>query len=102
VSRLVVDRSYSGRGLGAQLLSWAGVRARRTHDARWVRVDVWTTNTALHAYYRRQGFMACGFCPTPGYPSAALFQKPTTQIRHADIPVFLGVLHSELSTSYRR
>jgi len=81
VCRLVVSRSHAGRGLGAGLLDWAGISGRRRFAARWVRVDVWTTNTALHAYYRRQGFEFCGFSETVNhYPSAALFQKATEGI----------------------
>jgi len=81
VSRLVVSRRHAGRGLGSGLLDWAGLSARRRLTARWVRVDVWTTNTALHAYYLRQGFEFCGFSETINhYPSAALFQKATERI----------------------
>ncbi len=82
IRRLVVSRRYAGQGLGAQLLDWAGLRANREYGAQWVRVDVWTTNKALHEYYIRQGFEFCGFCETiEAYPSAALFQKPVHQIK---------------------
>lgn len=82
IRRLIINRRYAGRGLGAQLLDWAGLRARREYGAQWVRVDVWTTNTELHDYYVRLGFEFCGFCETiAGYPSAALFQKPVHQIK---------------------
>jgi GNAT superfamily N-acetyltransferase len=81
VRRLVVGRDYAGLGLGAQLLDWAGLRASHGYGARWIRVDVWTTNTALHDYYRRQGFAFCGFCNSiRDYPSRALFQKRIDQI----------------------
>ena len=92
VSRLVVARSYAGQRIGAQLLDWAGLRARREYGATWVRVDVWTTNTALHDYYIRQGFEFKGLCDTiPDYPSAALFQKPTAKVTEADIPALREV-----------
>ncbi|HXZ73043.1 MAG TPA: GNAT family N-acetyltransferase [Streptosporangiaceae bacterium] len=81
VCRLVVGRAFSGRGLGAALLDWAGLRAQQSYEVRWIRVDVWTTNTALHAYYKRLGFESCGFSEASGYPSAALFQKETGRIR---------------------
>jgi len=82
VSRLVVSRGYSGQGLGAWLLDWAAARARRAYGARWLRVDVWTTNTALHDYYKGLGFDFCGLCESiPDYPSAALFQRPTQRVR---------------------
>ena len=80
VRRIVVSRRYKGLGLGGQLLDWAGLRASRDYSARWVRVDVWTTNTRLHAYYRDQGFTFCDYSPIRNYPSAALFQKRTGQI----------------------
>jgi GNAT superfamily N-acetyltransferase len=89
VRRLVVSRKYAGLGLGAQLLDWAGRRADRQYGARWIRVDVWTTNTALHEYYRNQGFEFCGFCQTiTDYPAAALFQKRTDEIARPSFPLF--------------
>jgi GNAT superfamily N-acetyltransferase len=63
VRRIVVSRQYARRGLGSQLLDWAGLRASRVYDARWVRVDVWTTNEELHDYYKNQGFTYRGLCP---------------------------------------
>jgi hypothetical protein len=89
VRRLVVGRQYSGLDLGAQLLDWAGLRAARDYGAAWVRVDVWTTNTALHDYYLDRGFESCGFHePVPGYPSAALFQRSTDQIKAPEVSPF--------------
>jgi GNAT superfamily N-acetyltransferase len=82
VCRLVVSRAFAGRGIGAALLDWAGLRARRSYGARWIRVDVWTTHIALHAYYRSQGFGSSGFSEALGpYPSTVLFQKETDRIR---------------------
>jgi GNAT superfamily N-acetyltransferase len=89
VARLVVSRSHARQDLGAQLLDWAGLRALREYEAGWMRVDLWTTNTRLHDYYRRQGFQSCGFFEsTAGYPSAALFQKPTGALRSPTAPLF--------------
>lgn len=73
--RLVVGRSHAGRDLGGLMIDWAVQRAYAERHVEWVRVDVWTTNNALHAYYERQGFVRCGTCPDPHYPSGALFQK---------------------------
>ncbi len=88
VRRLVVSRQYAGHRLGAQLLDWAGLRASREYGARWQRVDVWTTNTRLHDYYRDQGFVFCGFCEwIADYPSAALFQKPINEIKPLEDPL---------------
>lgn len=75
VHRLVVSRPYSGLGLGGVMLDWAVQRESRTRDIRWLRVDVWSTNEGLHAYYERQGFLRCGSCADLSYPSGALFQK---------------------------
>ncbi len=89
IRRLVVSRQYSGQGLGAQLLDWAGLRANSEYAARWIRVEAWTTNKALHAYYLGQGFEFCGFCETvTDYPSAALFQKRTNRITRTSSPLF--------------
>ena len=71
VCRLVINRAFARQGLGAALLDWAGLRARRWYGARWIRVDVWTTNTRLHTYYQRQGFGFCGFSEAfQHYPAA--------------------------------
>jgi ribosomal protein S18 acetylase RimI-like enzyme len=88
VRRIAVSRRYARLGLGGQLLDWAGLRAEREYSARWIRVDVWTTNTELHDYYRRQGFVYCGLSLVPDYPSAALFQKPIAQVDEASVTQF--------------
>jgi GNAT superfamily N-acetyltransferase len=67
--KVTVDRAYSGEGLGAELLDWAGTKAA-DEGADWLRVDVWTTNERLQHYYLRQGFIyphrlsAPSCCPT--------------------------------------
>jgi GNAT superfamily N-acetyltransferase len=79
VRRVVVARAYAGQGLGAALLDWAAYVAERDHQAALIRIDVWTTNLELHAYYERQRFV-----PLPDhypaarrdYPSQALFERP--------------------------
>jgi GNAT superfamily N-acetyltransferase len=86
--RLVVDRAYAGQGLGAELMDWVGRSARDGYRARWIRIDVWTGNRALHAYYMRQGFEPKGLAPLPGYPAAALFQKATEAIGPFPRPLF--------------
>ncbi|MEU0720105.1 GNAT family N-acetyltransferase [Streptomyces lavendulocolor] len=55
VNKLTVARTHAGRGLGARLLDWAGDRAYRA-SASWLRLDAWTTNGRLQAYYLRHGF----------------------------------------------
>ena len=52
-------------------------------QAHWIRINVWTTNIALHNYYEKQRFepvRICQFDDPGSYPSAALFQKPTAEI----------------------
>jgi GNAT superfamily N-acetyltransferase len=83
VTRLVVCRDYAGLGLGAKLLDWAGSRAANEYGARWIRIDVWTTNEALHEYYLDKGFKFVRYCSDPEYPSGALFQRPVTRVSAA-------------------
>ena len=85
--RLITARGHCGLGLGAQLIDWAGLRARYDYGAKWIRIDVWTTNTALHDYYMSTGFEPCGVCQDPDYPSGKLFQKRTARIEAADTPL---------------
>jgi GNAT superfamily N-acetyltransferase len=75
IHRLVVGRPYAGQDLGGIMIDWAVQRECAARHVEWVRVDVWTTNAGLHDYYERQGFIRCGTCPDPRYPSGALFQK---------------------------
>jgi GNAT superfamily N-acetyltransferase len=86
VSRLVVSRSYAGLGVGAELVNWVGRWARKQYGARWIRIDVWTTNIALHSYYQKKGFRFLRFCDDVDYPSAALFQRSAAGIGPADVP----------------
>lgn len=88
VHRLITARKYAGWGLGAELIDWAGLRGRRKNRARWIRIDVWNTNTALHEYYMKRGFEPCGTCADPDYPSGALFQKPVSAIIKPTFPLF--------------
>ena len=86
--RLITARGYAGRELGAELIDWAGLRGQRLYGAKWIRIDVWGSNTALHDYYLKTGFERCGSCADPDYPSGALFQKPVAAIRRPRFPKF--------------
>ena len=88
VHRLIVARDYAGWGLGAELLDWTGLRGRHQYGAKWIRIDVWTSNKALHGYYVKRGFVPCGTCPDPSYPSGRLFQKPVSEISEPIGPLF--------------
>lgn len=93
VSRLIVRRSHAGLGIGEALVDWAGLRALRDWGAQWIRIDVWTTNVALHNYYEKRGFHFCRIAEVKEipnrnghdggpdrWPSAALFQMPTDDV----------------------
>jgi hypothetical protein len=86
--RLITSRYYAGWGLGAQLINWAGLRGCRDYGAKWIRIDVWTSNRALHGYYKKRGFEPCGYCADPAYPSGALFQKRVTELTKLDTRLF--------------
>ena len=72
--RMIVTRDHTGTGLGAELLDWAATHTAIA-GASWLRVDVWTTNTKLQDYYRRQGFTHVRTVSHNDYPSGALFQR---------------------------
>jgi GNAT superfamily N-acetyltransferase len=83
MARLIVRRSRAGEGIGEALVNWTGSRGVRCWSAKWIRIDVWTTNEALHNYYEKRGFQhykVCEFKESEYYPSAALFQKTTAEI----------------------
>lgn len=80
IHRLVVKRSHAGRGVAERLLQHAEHIGRR-QGRRWVRLDAWTNNTALHDYYRQRGFKFVRIAdvshlPYPARESAALFERP--------------------------
>ncbi|MFE6589720.1 GNAT family N-acetyltransferase [Streptomyces sp. NPDC057781] len=55
INKLTVARTHAGQDLGGRLLDWAGNRGHGA-GAEWLRLDAWTTNTDLQAYYLRHGF----------------------------------------------
>jgi GNAT superfamily N-acetyltransferase len=88
IHRLITSRNYAGQGLGAELIDWAGLWGDREYGAKWIRIDVWTTNTGLHDYYMNKGFRPCGTCADSEYPSGALFEKPVAEIMVPKLPKF--------------
>jgi hypothetical protein len=88
VHRLITSRAYAGMGINAELIDWADLGGRREYGAKWVRIDVWTTNRALRDYYGKAGFEPCGTCADSLYPAGALFQKPVSEIQEASSPLF--------------
>lgn len=75
VHKLTVDRRFAGTGLGARMLDWAGDQAAR-QGCRWLRLDAWTTNLELQAYYRKQGFTHVRTSPDPDVVSGWAAQRP--------------------------
>ncbi|MFI8204444.1 GNAT family N-acetyltransferase [Streptomyces sp. NPDC085937] len=55
INKLTVARTHAGHNLGGRLLDWAGDRGHRA-GAEWLRLDAWTTNIGLQAYYLGHGF----------------------------------------------
>lgn len=98
VHRLITSRKYAGLGLGAELIDWAGLRGCREYGAKWIRIDVWRTNTGLHDYYKSKGFEPCGTCADPDYPSGALFEKPIAGIPVPTRPKFTETSADSLFT----
>ncbi|GAA5082809.1 MULTISPECIES: GNAT family N-acetyltransferase [Actinomycetes] len=75
VHKLTVDREFAGTGLGTRILNWAGDQAAAA-GAQWLRLDAWTTNPRLHAYYRQQGFRHLRTVTEPGVVSGWVAQRP--------------------------
>jgi GNAT superfamily N-acetyltransferase len=92
VARLIVRRNRAGDRIGEALVDWAGARGVRYWRAQWIRIDVWTTNEALHNYYEKRGFQpykVCELSQGEYYPSSALFQKPTAEIDGESVVRFI-------------
>lgn len=73
-AKMIVPQPRAGDGLGSEMLDWAGGRA---FDAglTWLRLDAWTTNTRLHAYYQAQGFRHVR--TVTSRVSGACFERPS-------------------------
>jgi GNAT superfamily N-acetyltransferase len=74
VHRMVVDRLAAGNDVGGRLLDWAEHLAGSL-GRKWLRLDAWRTNTPLHAYYQRQGFVPVRTVNLSHRGSGALFQR---------------------------
>ncbi|HEY2280145.1 MAG TPA: GNAT family N-acetyltransferase [Streptosporangiaceae bacterium] len=76
LGRLVTAEGFGGLHIGSRMLDWAGRHGADRYGAQWIRIDVWTTNTALHEYYVKRDFEDAGLVPDQSYPSQKLFQRP--------------------------
>lgn len=87
INKLTVARTHGGQDLGGRLLDWAGDRGYQA-GAKWMRLDAWTTNTTLQAYYLRHRFQHVrtvhqGFAVNGGpRVSGWLAQRPTGPSAH--------------------
>ncbi|WP_425553156.1 GNAT family N-acetyltransferase [Kribbella lupini] len=63
-----------GKGYGSALLE-AVVEQARKDGKKWVRLNCWSTNKKLHAYYITHGFEHVRTVDVPGRMSGALFQR---------------------------
>lgn len=61
-------------GLGTTLLRWMTDHAAKV-GWRWVRLDAWRSNPALHRYYLDRGWDFVRLVDAPGRRSGALFQR---------------------------
>ncbi|MEV6147102.1 GNAT family N-acetyltransferase [Streptomyces sp. NPDC051992] len=75
VHKLAVDRACAGTGLGSALLDWAGERAVQ-QGAKWLRLDAWSTNLRLQAYYLEHGFVHVRTADDPEVVSGWAAQRP--------------------------
>jgi GNAT superfamily N-acetyltransferase len=75
IHRMVIARAHAGHNLGAALLELANDLAARA-GARWLRLDAWKTNTALHDYLQPPRLPAPRTVDLPHRGSGALFQRP--------------------------
>ena len=76
VHRMIVPRDAAGTDIGGRLLDWAGDLAASA-GRRWLRLDAWKGNTALHRYYERHGFTHVRTVDLWHRGSGSLFQRLT-------------------------
>jgi GNAT superfamily N-acetyltransferase len=73
--RMASARDVAGQGVGAAMIDFAEWLARCAGVSK-LRLDCSKTNTALHDYYRRQGFEQVGLVDLEWRLSGALFERP--------------------------
>jgi ribosomal protein S18 acetylase RimI-like enzyme len=80
-----------GLGIGAALLEWCLAQTSLA-GGEFLRIDCWSTNTSLHAYYQQFGFQYVR--TVPGVNSGALFQA---EARTLQSPLRVSVIDTEQS-----
>jgi GNAT superfamily N-acetyltransferase len=78
LGRLVVAKGLAGFHIGSAIIDWAAYRALKNYGAKTIRIDVWTTNDALHNYYEKRGFEKRGLVPVEDYPAQRRFERSTS------------------------
>jgi GNAT superfamily N-acetyltransferase len=78
IGRLLVAGDGRGQGYGAAVVEAVADEARQ-HGDKWLRVNCWSTNTRLHAYYKALGFRHVRTVDVPGRMSGALFERDLTR-----------------------
>ncbi|WP_019061478.1 GNAT family N-acetyltransferase [Streptomyces prunicolor] len=85
VHKLTLAQPGNRSGLGRRILDWCGDRAARS-GALWLRLDAWTSNSKLQAYYQTQGFTHVRTVyDVEAYGSGWVAQRPA---RTSDIALF--------------
>jgi ribosomal protein S18 acetylase RimI-like enzyme len=76
VHGLIIDRRLAGRGVGAELLEWAGAQTLAA-GRRLLRLDYAETNPGLGKYYEQLGFHVVGRreFSQPGWHPALLLER---------------------------
>lgn len=72
--RVITRPEARGISLGAAMLDWASLQAKKAGKS-WLRVDAWKTNTDLGQYYQAQGFEKVRTVDLPHRLSGALYQR---------------------------
>lgn len=78
LSKLAINQTYAGKGLGALVLRWAIDQAAQL-GCKWARLDAWRTNADLLAYYESRGWLHVRTVEVPWRNSTALFQRPAKE-----------------------
>lgn len=74
IGRLLVASDQHGHSHGAAVVEAVAAEAR-DHGDKWLRLNCWSTNTKLHAYYESIGFRHVRTVDVPGRMSGALFER---------------------------
>ncbi|MFJ8298674.1 GNAT family N-acetyltransferase [Streptomyces sp. NPDC094447] len=87
--KLIVGRSAAGRRLGERIVDWMS-RLAEAEGRDWVRIDTWRTNSGLHAYYERLGFVHVRTEAPAHRRSGWLAQRPVHVLSLPEAPLVVG------------